>query len=168
VKALSEYTLAEFERQLTEWGFKPSHAQRLLRAYYDQGGTLEHRGWKLPHSLQERLSALPSGMSSTLAARQVATDGTTKLLVRLTDGKTVEAVVMPDWRADRAAGCLSSQVGCAMGCDFCATAQSGFERNLTAGEMGGVSPFAPRSAGGRPAIADACVHGHGRADVESG
>jgi 23S rRNA (adenine2503-C2)-methyltransferase len=42
---------------------------------------------------------------------------------------------MPDFRPDRAAGCLSSQVGCAMGCDFCATTKTGFERNLTAGEM---------------------------------
>jgi 23S rRNA (adenine2503-C2)-methyltransferase len=42
---------------------------------------------------------------------------------------------MPDFRADRAAGCLSSQVGCAMGCDFCATTKTGFERNLTAGEI---------------------------------
>jgi 23S rRNA (adenine2503-C2)-methyltransferase len=42
---------------------------------------------------------------------------------------------MPDYHPDRAAGCLSSQVGCAMGCDFCATTQTGFERNLTAGEI---------------------------------
>ena len=70
-----------------------------------------------------------------LALRQVAPDGTTKLLLRLRDGRTVETVLMPDFRADRAAGCISSQVGCAMGCDFCATAQSGFERNLTAGEI---------------------------------
>jgi 23S rRNA (adenine2503-C2)-methyltransferase len=47
----------------------------------------------------------------------------------------VETVLMPDFRPDRAAGCVSSQVGCAMGCDFCATTKSGFERNLTAGEI---------------------------------
>jgi len=46
-------------------------------------------------------------------------------------------VLLPGFRADRAAGCLSSQVGCAMGCDFCATTKTGFERNLTAGEMVG-------------------------------
>jgi 23S rRNA (adenine2503-C2)-methyltransferase len=44
---------------------------------------------------------------------------------------------MPDYRGDRVAGCLSSQVGCAMGCDFCATTKTGFERNLSAGEMVG-------------------------------
>jgi 23S rRNA (adenine2503-C2)-methyltransferase len=43
--------------------------------------------------------------------------------------------MMPDYRADRAAGCVSTQVGCAMGCDFCATTKTGFERNLTSGEI---------------------------------
>jgi len=73
--------------------------------------------------------------AATLAARQQASDGTTKLLLRLRDGRTVESVLMPDFRDDRAAGCISSQVGCAMGCDFCATTKTGFERNLTAGEI---------------------------------
>ena len=65
----------------------------------------------------------------------MASDGTTKLLLRLHDGRTVESVLMPDYHADRAAGCISSQVGCAMGCDFCATTKTGFERNLSAGEI---------------------------------
>jgi 23S rRNA (adenine2503-C2)-methyltransferase len=73
--------------------------------------------------------------AATLAMRQVADDGTTKLLLRLRDTRTVETVLMPGFRPDRAAGCLSSQVGCAMGCDFCATTKTGFERNLTAGEI---------------------------------
>jgi 23S rRNA (adenine2503-C2)-methyltransferase len=65
----------------------------------------------------------------------VSEDGTTKLLLRLADARTVESVLMPDYHPDRAAGCISSQVGCAMGCDFCATTQTGFERNLTSGEI---------------------------------
>ena len=67
----------------------------------------------------------------------MAEDGTTKLLLRLADGRTVESVLMPDYRADRAAGCISSQVGCAMGCDFCATTKTGFERNLSTTEIVG-------------------------------
>jgi 23S rRNA (adenine2503-C2)-methyltransferase len=50
-------------------------------------------------------------------------------------GGAVEAVLMPGFRADRAAGCVSSQVGCAMGCDFCASTRAGLERNLDAGEI---------------------------------
>jgi 23S rRNA (adenine2503-C2)-methyltransferase len=89
----------------------------------------------LPHGLIARLRAEFDVEAPTLAQRQVAGDGTTKLLLRLADGRTVESVLMPDFRPDRAAGCLSSQVGCAMACDFCATTKSGFERNLTSGEI---------------------------------
>ena len=81
------------------------------------------------------MEAAFAASAAALARRQVAEDGTTKLLLRLHDGRTVESVLMPDYHPDRAAGCISSQVGCAMGCDFCATTQTGFERNLTAGEI---------------------------------
>lgn len=81
----------------------------------------------------EKLGLPESG--TQLAARQNAADGTVKLLLRFNDGRSAESVLMPDFRPDRAAGCLSSQVGCAMGCDFCATAKSGLERNLTSGEI---------------------------------
>jgi 23S rRNA (adenine2503-C2)-methyltransferase len=74
-------------------------------------------------------------MASRVTVRRVAEDGTIKLLLRLADGRTVESVVMPAYQEDRVSGCLSSQVGCAMACDFCATAQTGWERNLTAGEV---------------------------------
>ncbi len=150
---LAHVSLSELEHQFTVWGYKPSHAARVLRAFYATGGaTVEQtvgqtlrlpavvpaQHLRLPAGLAEKLrtlqvSALAS--ASQLAARQVAADGTTKLLLRLHDGRTVESVLMPDFRPDRAAGCISSQVGCAMGCDFCATTKTGFERNLTAGEI---------------------------------
>ena len=167
--ALAHFSLPDLEHQLVAWGYKPSHAARMLRAFYASGGALEDttsrsdsvgqalrlpfahaqpaQHLRLPEGLAEKLltltppalssplSALNSSAASTLAARQVATDGTTKLLLRLADARTVESVLMPDFRADRAAGCISSQVGCAMGCDFCATTKTGFERNLTAGEI---------------------------------
>ena len=135
MKALSDHSLAEFEQQLAEWGFKPSHAARLLRSFYAGAGQVAWAELKMPGGLRERVEGEYGARGAQVAVRQVADDGTTKLLLRLTDAKSVEAVMMPDHRDDRAAGCISSQVGCAMGCDFCATAQSGFERNLTAGEM---------------------------------
>ena len=164
--ALAHFSLADLAQQCAAWGYKPSHAARVLRAFYATGGVpasddagspqhlrlpaglAEKLRTDLPPALSSPLSALRSSSTpsfnaqpstlnfrSTLAARQVAADGTTKLLLRLADGRTVEAVLMPDFRADRAAGCISSQVGCAMGCDFCATTKTGFERNLTAGEI---------------------------------
>lgn len=134
--ALSDSDPATLARQFADWGYKPGHAAHVLRAFY--AGDFETKmsaARKLPDGLTERLRAEFASSTATPAARQVADDGTTKLLLRLNDGRTVESVLMPDFRPDRAAGCLSSQVGCAMGCDFCATTKTGFERNLTAGEI---------------------------------
>ena len=132
---LADLTLDDFQRHLAAGGFKPAHAQTLLRALYAQG---DERAWDelvLPAGLREALRRDFSAGRPALAARQVAEDGTTKLLLRLADGRTVETVMMTDFRDDRVAGCLSSQVGCAMGCDFCATTKTGFERNLSSGEI---------------------------------
>jgi len=130
---LADFSLSELEQQLSAWGHKPMHAARLLRAFYVRGELIENISG-VPEELQMRVRDL-ARFFSEIAVRKVAVDGTTKLLLRLGDGRTIESVLMPDFRADRAAGCLSSQVGCAMGCDFCATTKTGFERNLTAGEM---------------------------------
>ena len=128
---LADLTTVELEGLFKSWGFNPANAVRVMRSFY--------RGQELPGSLPkglvERLQReLPAG-STSLAKRQVAEDGTVKLLLRLCDGRTVESVVMPAYREDRVAGCLSSQVGCALACDFCATAQSGFDAQPSAGEM---------------------------------
>jgi 23S rRNA (adenine2503-C2)-methyltransferase len=135
MRALSEYTLEELQREFTGWGFKAGHAAPVLRAHYAQDSGRMPDGVALPRGLAVRIRGAPQGVGSTPAARQTAGDGTCKLLIRLDDGRTVEAVMMPDYRDSRAAGCVSTQVGCAMGCDFCATTKTGFERNLTAGEI---------------------------------
>ncbi|MEO6002998.1 MAG: 23S rRNA (adenine(2503)-C(2))-methyltransferase RlmN [Opitutus sp.] len=134
-RALAEFNLGELEQQLVAWGFKPIHAARVLRAFYGRGGEWDETSGLLPARLMAQVRSEFAGRSACLSVRQVAEDGTTKLLLKLGDGRTVESVLMPDFRADRAAGCLSSQVGCAMGCDFCATTKTGFERNLTSGEI---------------------------------
>lgn len=134
VAALADFDPATLAQQFVDWGHKPSHAARVLRAFYEGDGQANPTVSGLPAELVERLRTGFAPSAATLAVRQVAADGTTKLLLRLGDGRTVESVLMPDFRADRAAGCVSSQVGCAMGCDFCATTKTGFERNLTAGK----------------------------------
>jgi 23S rRNA (adenine2503-C2)-methyltransferase len=128
---LADLSLAELESRLEAEGHPRVHAGRLLRAFY-AAGELPPVLPGVPAALLARWGAAPP---ATVARRQESADGTTKLLLRLADGRTVETVLMPDFRMDRAAGCVSSQVGCAMGCDFCATAQDGFARNLTAGEI---------------------------------
>jgi 23S rRNA (adenine2503-C2)-methyltransferase len=133
--ALVDFDSATLAQQFADWGYKPSHAARVLRAFYAGDEVMKSAEQRHPQGLAERLRTEFAPSAATLAVRQVANDGTTKLLLRLGDGRTVESVLMPDFRADRAAGCLSSQVGCAMGCDFCATTKTGFERHLTAGEI---------------------------------
>jgi 23S rRNA m2A2503 methyltransferase len=132
---LSDLTIAELARCLESWNVKPSHAAPLLRAYYETGDERRWNELRLPAGLEGRLRAEFLSKRPEQIARQVAEDGTTKLLLKLADGRTVETVMMTDFREDRVAGCVSSQVGCAMGCDFCATTKTGFERNLTAGEI---------------------------------
>lgn len=134
--ALVDFDRAGLQELFAAWGHKRVHADRVLRAFYaHDGATVDWTSLGLPVALAARIASEFSGSVSTLVTRQVAADGTTKLLLRLHDGRTVESVMMPDHRGERVAGCLSTQVGCAMGCDFCATTKTGFERNLTAGEM---------------------------------
>lgn len=84
----------------------------------------------LPKSLRERLSqAYPSVFSSAIAATQTDDEGNSKLALRLFDGNIIECVLLKDKEGELTA-CLSSQVGCAMGCKFCRTGTLKLSRNL--------------------------------------
>lgn len=87
----------------------------------------------LPVSLREALTAQFSLTDLHQQQRAAAPDNTVKYLFALADGHTVETVYLPE--ATRATVCVSTMVGCPYGCAFCATGQSGFVRNLTAGEI---------------------------------
>jgi 23S rRNA (adenine2503-C2)-methyltransferase len=87
----------------------------------------------LPKGLRERLEAGASIWTTSIAAHQVAEDGTEKLLLELADGQRIECVLLRD--GPRRTVCISSQVGCAMGCVFCASGIDGVVRNLTTGEI---------------------------------
>jgi 23S rRNA (adenine2503-C2)-methyltransferase len=133
--ALEHFRIEELESMFESWGCKASHAARLVRVYYATGSFPSQSVLELPAALRERLNDSPTSGATSLAQREISADGTIKLLIRMSDGRTVESVMMPDYAGRRVAGCISSQVGCAMSCDFCATTQTGFERNLTSGEM---------------------------------
>ena len=134
-RTLPDLTPEELAAWMEGQGYKASHAPRVLRRLYEATGETARSHARVPAGLAERLQAAFPERAASLALRQVAADGTCKLLLRMPDGRTVESVLMPDFHPTRAAGCISSQVGCAMGCDFCATTQTGFERNLSAGEI---------------------------------
>jgi 23S rRNA (adenine2503-C2)-methyltransferase len=87
----------------------------------------------LPRELAARLDGALQVHLPGEARRQESSDGTVKSLLALHDGRLVECVSIPT--ADRHTVCVSSQVGCAVGCSFCASGQNGLERDLAAGEI---------------------------------
>jgi 23S rRNA (adenine2503-C2)-methyltransferase len=87
----------------------------------------------LPAPLRERLAAEATLAGAEVTAAPKSIDGTRKLLLRLEDGERVEAVMIPDGK--RLTLCVSTQVGCALACTFCATGVLGFKRNLRPGEV---------------------------------
>ena len=87
----------------------------------------------LPNGLREHLHGLDEFGLPKVDQRFASTDGTVRYLLRVHDGRTVEAVYIPDERRDTV--CISTQVGCPVDCKFCFTALMGLERNLTAGEI---------------------------------
>jgi 23S rRNA (adenine2503-C2)-methyltransferase len=131
---LAEHDVDSLARLFAAWGCKPAHAGRVLRAYYANGGRLSLDTLECGNELHRRLAEVPQRTSRLLRTHR-SSDGTSKLLVGFAAGGSAEAVVMPSHRPDRAAGCVSSQIGCAMGCDFCASTANGLERNLEIGEI---------------------------------
>lgn len=128
--ALTEWvaqTEASFRgNQLWRWLWK--HGERDLEAMTN-----------LPASLRKRIEDEATINVLIQAGQQVASDGTIKFLFALASGRHVETVLIPDFDDDgspsRMTVCVSSQVGCAMGCSFCATGLMGFQQNLTSGEI---------------------------------
>jgi len=133
-KTVLDLSFAELAARIEGLGLPPYRAQQIWHAVYrelaaDYGGITT-----LPNDLRRRLTGLlPFPEAGTIGA--VETDGgeTVKRLIRLGDGETIEAVEMI--YPDRGTICVSSQVGCPIGCPFCATGKDGFIRDLSAGEI---------------------------------
>lgn len=87
----------------------------------------------LPLRLRQALATEFQALGTHVAERHQADDGTQKLLLRLADGHHIECVLIPE--RDRRTACISTQVGCGMGCVFCASGLNGVVRNLSSGEI---------------------------------
>ena len=131
---LKGLTLFELEELVTQWGEPKYRAKQLMSWMYHRRVEAFEVMSNLPHKLRQRLADL-AYISTARAITRTASNADTaiKYLFELTDGSRVESVLMYD--QDRITVCVSSQVGCAMACDFCATAKMGFFRNLTAAEI---------------------------------
>jgi 23S rRNA (adenine2503-C2)-methyltransferase len=134
-------------------GLSPAGARAALEAWLSERGEAPYRArqmvprlWQRPIGSWDQATDLPAPLRAEVAAafplrrlalttRQVSSDGTEKYLWDLGDGEAIESVLIPEGR--RRTLCLSSQVGCALGCVFCATGRMGFRRNLSAAEIAG-------------------------------
>ena len=131
--ALSSLTPADLAAWLAERG-QPAYRARQVRAWVARGAASFAEMNDLPRALREQLeAAFRISSLEEVTTSEVAADGTTKVLYRLDGGYTVEAVIMRYPR--RSTLCISSQVGCPIGCPFCATGQGRFGRNLQAHEI---------------------------------
>jgi 23S rRNA (adenine2503-C2)-methyltransferase len=120
-------------------------AQQLYRAIYHQKAGNLIQISTLPARLRDSLAETTELGLPALQTRYESIDGTRRYLLRLSDGRTVETVLMPE--GDRDTVCISSQVGCPVDCKFCMTALMGLERSLTAGEIVGQVLFVARDNG---------------------
>ncbi|MBC7856074.1 MAG: 23S rRNA (adenine(2503)-C(2))-methyltransferase RlmN, partial [Pirellulaceae bacterium] len=118
---------------LKERGYPAFRAGQIRKWLFDnRAGDFGHMT-DLPQKLRDELAADWMLWSSTVVRHQTAPDGTEKLLLQLGDGGRIECVLLRD--GDRRSVCISTQVGCAMGCVFCASGLDGVDRNLTGGEI---------------------------------
>lgn len=133
-RSVYDYTLDELTQWMAERGHPAFRARQLFRWLYHNLISDYDEISVLPLALRKALAAeLPMTVLSTV--REIHTDDgeTVKMLYRTGDKLTLETVLM--FYPDRATICVSCQVGCAVGCSFCATGMGGLQRNLTAGEM---------------------------------
>ena len=140
---LRSLSLEELQLFVDRMGEKPYRARQLFRWLHFRGAGAFEEMSDLPRPFRERLAKETRLDTLAIDAVQQSSDGTRKYRLRTQDGKLIEAVYMPDVDGEEdgdAAGirrtlCVSTQVGCAMGCGFCMTATMGLVRNLTAGEI---------------------------------
>jgi 23S rRNA (adenine2503-C2)-methyltransferase len=128
-----ELSRAEWGRWMAAQGYPAYRARQLLDWIIQRRAESFERMSDLPESLRQRLAAEWVVFSARVVYHDVSPDGTDKLLLECRDGRRIECVLMAE--GQRRTVCLSSQVGCGMGCVFCASGLNGIERNLSAGEI---------------------------------
>ncbi|MEM6405914.1 MAG: 23S rRNA (adenine(2503)-C(2))-methyltransferase RlmN [Pseudomonadota bacterium] len=124
---------AAAEALMAQWGARPFHGRNLIKWIHKLGVLDVAQMTDLPQALRTALQQQARVHLPEVVFEQPALDGTTKWLLQLPDGQRIEMVHIPETK--RGTLCVSSQVGCALDCSFCSTAQQGFNRNLSTGEL---------------------------------
>ena len=139
---------AGLEAFFTEIGEKPFRASQIVKWIYQFGVNDFTAMSNLSKSLREKLHEIAEVKPPEIVSEHRSHDGTIKWVLRLDEKNCIETVFIPE--ADRGTLCISSQVGCALDCRFCSTAQQGFNRNLTVGEIIGQLWVANQAMGCQP------------------
>ena len=129
---LMDLTRQQMREFFAELGEKPFRADQLVKWIYHFGEDNFDNMTNINKKLREKLKAVAEIKAPEVAVEQRSADGTIKWAMHVGE-QQVETVYIPE--ADRATLCVSSQVGCALACTFCSTAQQGFNRNLTVSEI---------------------------------
>jgi 23S rRNA (adenine2503-C2)-methyltransferase len=132
-RGLLDITDRELAAWLAERGEKPMRARQLRRWLLVAGAETFDAMTDVPKRLRQDLAEEFVPLSTEVVKHLQASDGTHKLLLRLRDRSLIECVLIQEDK--RRTACISTQVGCGMGCVFCASGLNGVERNLTVGEM---------------------------------
>jgi 23S rRNA (adenine2503-C2)-methyltransferase len=123
----------ELEAFIAQLGGKPFRARQLMNWIYKRGVDSFTQMTDLAKELRAQLAALAEVRAPEILSERRSTDGTCKWVLRADARQAFEMVFIPE--PDRGTLCISSQVGCALDCSFCATAQQGFNRNLSTAEI---------------------------------
>ncbi len=154
---------ADLEQFFAALGEKPYRARQLLKWIYQRGVTDFAAMTDLSKTLRNELGERATIEFPRVISKRDSIDGTVKWLMASGMGQAVETVFIPE--PGRGTLCISSQVGCALDCAFCATGAQGFNRNLTAAEIIGqvwhVNQVLPRRANGEHAVTNVVFMGLG-------
>jgi 23S rRNA (adenine2503-C2)-methyltransferase len=132
---LANVELAALEAFIVSRRHPGFHARQIYRWIWRRGVTDLSAMTDLPRALRADLAATTTIDTPQIVEQAQSEDGTRKFVLRLGDGRQIESVFIPDTPAQTF--CVSTQVGCAMGCAFCLTGRMGLVRHLTAGEIAG-------------------------------
>ena len=128
-------TRPELEAFMVTLGEKPFRARQLMKWIYHEGVADFDAMTDLAKKFRARLAEVAEVRAPEVVLDQASGDGSHKWLIRVDSGNCIESVFIPE--TDRGTLCVSSQIGCALDCSFCSTAQQGFNRNLSVAEIVG-------------------------------
>ena len=133
MKNIKDYNLEELKKEFSELGEKPYRAEQVFQWLYKENVTSFDEMTNLSLDLRKKLKENYTLCIYNIIKKQVASDGTRKYLFDVLDGNAIETVLMEYHHGYSI--CVSSQIGCKMGCKFCASTGIQFVRSLTSGEI---------------------------------